>query len=215
MENMNNEILSALNWRYATKVFDPNKKISAEDWNVISESLRLAASSFGLQPWKFILVENEDLRAQMREVSWGQSQVTDSSHYLVLAYLNKIDEPYIEKFVTSIAKQRGVERETLDGYYSVMKGALIDGPRSQAIGEWAQRQTYIAMGHAMLTAALQKIDTCALEGFDPQAYDKLLGLEGTDYNAIGAIAFGYRAAEDKYQDLKKVRFENNEIFETR
>ncbi len=215
MENVNSEILKALNWRYATKAFDTNKKISNEDWSVITESIRLAASSFGLQPWKFILVENKDLRAQLREVSWGQAQVTDSSHYLVLASLNKMDEAYVEKFVSSIAEQRGVEREGLNAYYEVIKGNLIDGPRSKTIESWAQRQTYIAMGNAMLTAALQQIDTCALEGFDPSAYDKLLGLEGTDYNAVAAIAFGYRTADDKYQDLKKVRFENNEIFETR
>lgn len=213
---MNNEIINeALDWRYATKAFDKNKKISKQDWATIQDSIRLAASSFGLQPWKFILVENTKLREQLREVSWGQGQVTDCSHYLVMASLNTLDEAYIERFVKDIANTRQVERASLDGYFDVMKANLIDGPRSKTIESWAQRQTYIALGQAMLAAALLKVDTCALEGLDPQAYDKLLGLEGSQYSTIVAIALGYRSSEDKYQDLKKVRYSNEVLFETK
>lgn len=208
----NEEILKALNWRYATKVFDKDKKISDEDLHVLNESLRLAASSFGLQPWKFILVNDKETREKLREYSWGQAQVTDASHYVVLAYMTELNEEYIEKFVQSIADQRKVEREGLQGYYDVMKAALIDGPRSKTISEWAQRQTYIAMGQLLMTAAIQGIDTCAIEGIVPEEYDKILGLEGTKYKTLGTVALGYRSNEDKYKDLEKVRFSFDEVF---
>ncbi|WP_412470697.1 NAD(P)H-dependent oxidoreductase [Halobacteriovorax sp. RT-2-4] len=208
----NEEIIKALNWRYATKVFDKTKKISDEDLHVLNESLRLAASSFGLQPWKFILVNDEATRQKLREHSWGQSQVTDASHYVVLTYLTELDEEYVEKFVQSIAEQRNVERESLQGYFDVMKAALIDGPRSKTIPEWSQRQTYIAMGQLLMTAAIQGIDTCAIEGIVPEEYDKILGLEGTKYKTLGTVALGYRSDEDKYKDLEKVRFSFDEVF---
>ncbi|MFG1524613.1 NAD(P)H-dependent oxidoreductase [Halobacteriovorax sp. RZ-3] len=208
----NEEIIKALNWRYATKIFDKTKKISDEDLHVLNESLRLAASSFGLQPWKFILVNDQETREKLREHSWGQSQVTDASHYVVLAYLTELDEEYVEKFVQSIAQQRNVERESLQGYFDVMKGALIDGPRSKTIPEWSQRQTYIAMGQLLMTAAIQGIDTCAIEGIVPEEYDKILGLQGTKYKTLGTVALGYRSDEDKYKDLEKVRFSFDEVF---
>lgn len=210
---MNEQILEALDWRYATKIFDADKKINEKDWNTLVESVRLAPSSYGLQPWKFIVVENKELRAKLREVSWNQSQVTDASHYLVFTTLEKLDAQYVDKFVADIAKTRGLQAEDLAGYRDMMVGNLVEGPRSQTIDAWAQRQSYIAMGQLTLAAGLLKVDTCALEGLDPAAYDKLLGLEEGPYKTIAAVALGYRKDEDKYKDLKKVRFNQEEIFE--
>ncbi|MDD0852481.1 NAD(P)H-dependent oxidoreductase [Halobacteriovorax sp. GB3] len=210
---MNEQILEALDWRYATKIFDADKKINEKDWNTLVESVRLAPSSYGLQPWKFIVVENKELRAKLREVSWNQSQVTDASHYLVFTTLEKLDAQYVDKFVADIAKTRGLQVEDLAGYRDMMVGNLVEGPRSQTIDAWAQRQSYIAMGQLTLAAGLLKIDTCALEGLDPAAYDKLLGLEDGPYKTIAAVALGYRKDDDKYKDLKKVRFDQEEVFE--
>ncbi|WP_443135164.1 NAD(P)H-dependent oxidoreductase [Halobacteriovorax sp. GB3] len=210
---VNEQILEALDWRYATKIFDADKKINEKDWNTLVESVRLAPSSYGLQPWKFIVVENKELRAKLREVSWNQSQVTDASHYLVFTTLEKLDAQYVDKFVADIAKTRGLQVEDLAGYRDMMVGNLVEGPRSQTIDAWAQRQSYIAMGQLTLAAGLLKIDTCALEGLDPAAYDKLLGLEDGPYKTIAAVALGYRKDDDKYKDLKKVRFDQEEVFE--
>lgn len=211
----NNELITtALNWRYATKGFDASKKITETDFNVIVESLRLAPSSYGLQPWKFIIVKNPEVRQKLREVSWNQSQVTDASHYIVFTALDKLDENYVDKYITSMATQRGIAKENLAGLGKMIVGDLVNGPRSKTIDAWAQRQAYIAMGQVMFSAAIQKIDSCPLEGLDPAAYNKILGLEGTGYSTIAGVAFGYRNSEDKYQNASKVRFDVDEVFQT-
>ena len=208
---LNQQITNALQWRYATKQFDATKKIREQDWKVIQASLTQAPSSYGLQPWKFLIIQNPEIRQKLREVSWNQGQVTDSSHYVVLTYKAKMDEQHVTKFIERTAAVRGANPETLEGYKNMMIGDLVNGPRSQVIEAWAQRQTYIAMGFAMETAALLNVDTCALEGLDPQAYDKILNLEGTGYKTVAALAFGYRHADDKYQSAKKVRFEDKDV----
>ena len=122
-----------------------------------------------------------------------------------------MDQAHIEAFLQRTATVRGSDLSKMDGYKNVMLGDLVNGPRAKQIDTWAQRQTYIAMGFAMEAAALLKVDTCALEGLDPQAYDKILNLESTTYKTVAAIAFGYRHDDDKYQNLAKVRFEAKDV----
>lgn len=207
------QILEALNWRYATKMFDATKKVSEADWKVLSESLRLAPSSYGLQPWKFMIVQTPDTRKKLREVSWNQSQVTDCSHFVVLTIKDKLDQADVEKFIQKTASTRGLEASALEGYKNMMIGDVVNGPRSQIAKWWAQRQSYIAMGFLMETAALMKIDTCPLEGLDSAAYDKILGLEGSGYSTVAAVAVGYRHPEDKYAGAKKVRFDSTDVIQ--
>ncbi|MBY0553088.1 NAD(P)H-dependent oxidoreductase [bacterium] len=212
MPRVDNEVLfSQMNWRYACKKFDSTKKIRTEDWNILAETLRLSASSYGLQPWKFIVVQDTELRKQLLPLSWGQTPVTDASHFVVLTYKEKMDEAHIAKFIDQNAKTRGVDATTLDGYKNMMIGDLVKGPRAEVINWWAQRQTYIAMGSFLTTAALMEIDTLPMEGLDPAGYDKVLGLEGSGYKTVAAIACGYRSADDKYQHAKKVRFDINDV----
>lgn len=216
MSQVDNEtIIKQLNWRYACKKFDPTKIVREADWNVLAESLRLAASSYGLQPWKFILVQNPEIRKQLLPLSWGQSPVTDASHFVVLTYKEKLDEEHIAKFIDQTAKVRGMDPASLAGYQQLMINDLVIGPRSQTINWWAQRQTYIAMGNFLTIAALMEIDTLPMEGLDPIGYDKVLGLEGSGYKTIAAIACGYRAEDDKYQTLKKVRFDMKDVLDYR
>ena len=212
MSKVDNEVLHAqLNWRYACKKFDPTKKIREADWNILAESLRLSASSYGLQPWKFIVVQDPEIRIQLLPLSWGQTPVTDSSHFVVITYKEKMDETHIEKFITETAKVRGTDTASLAGYKDMMVGDLVKGPRAQVINWWAQRQTYIAMGTLLTTAAMMEIDTLPMEGLDPAAYDKVLGLEGTGWKTVAAVACGYRSADDKYQNAKKVRFDIKDV----
>ncbi|MFM7880778.1 MAG: NAD(P)H-dependent oxidoreductase [Microcystis panniformis] len=205
------EILEKLQWRYAVKKFDPSKKISEADWFVLEESLRLAPSSYGLQPWKFIVVQDAKIRAALTPVSWNQTQVEDCSHYVVLATLTKIEVAYVEKFVAKIAQVRELDVASLENYKNLMVSDLVNGPRSAIVQWWSQRQSYIAMGMLMETAALLDIDACPLEGIEPAAYDRILQLEGSGYAAVAAVALGYRSLEDKYQLLKKVRFDRDEV----
>lgn len=216
MAHVSNEtILKQLNWRYACKKFDTTKKISDADWNVLVESLRLSASSYGLQPWKFIVVQDPEIRKQLLPLSWGQTPVTDCSHFIVFTYKEKMDEPHIEKHIQQMANVNKIEVSSLDKYKNVIVKDLVVGPRSETIQWWAQRQTYIAMGTLLTTAALMEIDTLPMEGLSPVEYDKVLKLEGTGWRTVAAVACGYRAADDKYQFGKKVRFDADEILEIR
>lgn len=211
---MNEQILKALDWRYAVKVFDSNKKISDKEFHTLKESLRLSPSSYGLQPWKFIVVENKDVREKLKAVSWNQTQVTDASHYIVFTALDKIDEDYVAKYVKDMADTRDLPMESLKPFHDLMVKNIVEGGQKKNFGAWAQRQAYIAMGQLTLASALLNVDTCCLEGLSGSDYDKILDLENSPYKTVAAVALGYRSADDKYQGLKKVRFPENEIFKT-
>jgi nitroreductase len=208
-------LLEQLNWRYATKKFDPTKKISPADWAVIEQALVLTPSSYGLQPWKFIVVTDPALKAKLRPASWNQSQVEDCSHLVVLTAKQDITEADVDRFVARIAEVRGIAAETLAGYKGYMMGDLVKGPRHAIIHEWAARQTYIALGNLMTSAAMVGVDACPFEGIEPAKYDEILGLKGTGYTTISACPLGYRAEDDKYAAIPKVRFEAKDVVEHR
>ncbi len=208
-------LLQQLSWRYATKKFDATKKISAQDWSVLEEALVLTASSYGLQPWKFIVVTDQALKAKLRPASWNQSQVEDCSHLVVFAAKQDVTEADVDRFVARIAEVRGVTIESLAGYKGFMMGDLVNGARHAIIGEWAARQSYIAMGNLLTSAALLGIDACPFEGIEPAKYDEILGLKGTGYATISACPVGYRAADDKYASTPKVRFDAKDIVDHR
>lgn len=212
MSNVDNEIIhKQLNWRYACKKFDSTKVIREQDWNILLESLRLSASSYGLQPWKFIVVQTPDIRKQLQDQSYGQTPVSEASHFVVLTYKETLDEDHINRHIAETAKTQQVSPSVLEPFKNMMVGDLIKGPRSETIRWWAQRQVYIAMGSLLTTAALMEIDTLPMEGLNAAGYDKILGLEGTGYKTLAAIACGYRSTEDKYQHSKKVRFPASDV----
>ena len=208
-------LLQQLNWRYATKKFDPAKKISAADWAVIEEALILTASSYGLQPWKFIIVTDPALKAKLRPASWNQSQVEDCSHLVVFTAKQDITEADLDRFVARTAEVRGSTVESLAGYKGFMMGDLVKGARHAVIHEWAARQTYIAMGNLLTSAALLGIDACPFEGIEPAKYDEILGLKGTGYATVSACPVGYRADDDKYASAPKVRFAAKDLIDRR
>ncbi len=207
------ELISTLNWRYATKTFDSQKKIDADTWAKIEEALRLAPSSYGLQPYKFLTIENPDLRAKLKEQSWNQTQVTDASHLVVFAIRKSIDEQYVTNFIQNASTLRNIDINSLDGYKNMMIANVVKGLDATSFQAWASRQAYIALGQAMVSSALLKIDTCALEGLNPSAYDDILGLESKGLKTVVACAFGYRSADDKYASFPKVRLSSENIFE--
>lgn len=208
-------LLQQLNWRYATKKFDPTKKISTADWAVIEQALILTPSSYGLQPWKFIVVTDPALKAKLRPASWNQSQVEDCSHLVVLTAKLDITLADVDHFIERTAEVRGVSIESLAGYKGYMVGDLVTGPRHAIIHEWAARQTYIALGNLMTAAALLGVDACPFEGIEPVKYDEILGLKGTGYATISACPLGYRADDDKYASAPKVRFEAKDVVDHR
>jgi nitroreductase len=208
-------LISALNWRYATKVFDPARKISSKDLDTLLQSLVLTPSSFGLQPYRFLVVTDPALKARLREASWGQSQITDCSHLVVFLARQQMTEADVDHYIQRIAKVRGDQPENLAGYRSMIVGTLVTGPRSASVPEWAARQAYIALGQFMAAAAMLGLDTCPMEGLDPKKYDEILGLEATPFRTVVACPVGYRAEADKYASLAKVRFPVEELVEIR
>lgn len=208
---MNSNITTSLQWRYAVKRFDASKKISAQDWETLESSLVLSPSSYGLQPWKFLVVETPSLREQLRPVSWNQSQVTEASHYVVFLSRDVVTEEHVKEYVEDMAKTRGITREALKGFEDMLNNNIVNGKKGTELLHWTQRQAYIAMGFLLETAALLKIDSTPMEGFDPAAYDKILKLEGSGWKSVAAVALGYRHAEDQLQFAKKVRFPKEKI----
>ena len=199
------QLLASLEWRYATKAFD-TRKLPDATWAALEESLRLAPSSYGLQPWKFIVVNDPALRAKLRPVSWNQSQVTDASHLVVFARRTEVTEADVNEFFNQMVSERGADATKLEPYRQMMLGGVVNGKDAAGQKEWAARQLYIALGQLMGAAAAMAIDTCALEGIDPAAYTDILGLQGTGYEVVVACAVGYRSAEDKFAGMKKIRF---------
>lgn len=206
-------LLETLGARYATKMFDSTAKISAEDMHTLTEALRLAPSSYGLQPWQFIVVDTPATRTALRAASWNQSQVEDASHFVVFTTLRNVDVAHVEKYIASTAATRSLPVEALSGYRDMMVNAVANNTTLNHLA-WTQRQTYIAMGFVGLSAAMLGIDTCMLEGISPVDYDKILGLEGTPYTTVAAIALGYRHADDKTAHAAKSRFSADEVIKT-
>jgi len=203
-------LLDALHFRYATKRFDAAKKIDPETWSALEQSLILTPSSFGLQPWKFLVITDPAIREQLLAHTWGQRQVTDCSHLVVMAVHKAVDVAYIDKFIARTAEVRGVSVESLAGYRNMMAGAT-----SMMTPEWAARQAYIALGQFMLAAAVLGVDTCPMEGFIPAQYDELLGLEAQGLTTAVLCPAGYRSAECKYASLAKVRWAAEDVIEQR
>jgi nitroreductase len=201
--------LEHLNWRYATKKYDTTKKLSAEQLHLITEALRLAPSSFGLQPWKFIHVTSPELRVQLSAAAWGQPQVTEASDLFVLCSMNALDDAHIDRQVASAAKARGVEPEVLAGYSQMMKGSVA--ARAAILGEWNARQVYIALGVALTVAAENQIDASPMEGFDPQKFDEILGLAQLGVTSRVMLALGFRSSEDKDQSVPRARFAKEDV----
>jgi len=210
-----NALIEALRWRYATKVFDPAKPISPEVWEALEDALVLSPSSYGLQPYHFVVVKDPALRAELRKVSWNQAQVEEASHLVVLTYHRKMDMAWTDAFLDRVVEVRGVAKESLAGYRKAIQGDIVEGPRAAVSDEWAAKQVYIAFGNLMTSAALLGVDTCPLEGLDPAAYDRILGLEETPWKTVAALVLGYRAEGDKYATLPKVRFPKETLIEYR
>lgn len=205
------DLLDSLRWRYATKKFDPARKIPAEQWAALEQALVLTPSSYGLQPWKFMVVTDPALKAKLRPASWNQAQIEDCSHLVVFLAKKDITEADLDRFIARTAEVRSATPESLTAYKGYMMGDLVNGPRHAIIGEWAARQVYIALGNFMTCAALLGIDTCPMEGLEPAKYDQILGLEEGAYRTLAACPAGYRAQDDKYASLPKVRFAPQDV----
>jgi nitroreductase len=219
MSNLNpSELLQALEWRYVTKIFDPAKKIPADTWQTLERARVLTPTSYGLQPYQFLVINDPAMRAELLPHSWGQRQVVDASHFIVLAAKNKMTEADVDKLLQRMVEVRKMPAEALTkkdsqlaAYRGMMLGDVVNGPRGKIAHEWATRQTYIALGNLLACAAVLGVDACPMEGFVPAEYDRILNLNGSGYAAVVACALGYRSPDDKYAKLPKVRYDAKEV----
>lgn len=207
------ELVQSLKWRYAVKQFDPARKIPAETWKALEESLVLTPSSYGMQPWKFLVITNQELREKLVPHSWNQRQVADCSHLVVMLSKTRVSSGDVDALIARTREIQGGSEERLLFYQKMIVSDIVEGPRAQYSGEWAARQAYIALGQLMLAAATLGVDTCPMEGFVPAKYDEILELEGTGWTTTVLCPCGYRAATDLYAKLPKVRFESSKIIE--
>jgi len=209
------ELIQNLKWRYAVKQFDPTRKIPDETWAALEQSLVLTPSSYGLQPWKFLIITNQALREKLVPHSWNQRQVADCSHLVVMLAKTRVSTADVRAWVEQIAQVRGGSADQLSAYEKMMVGDIVEGPRAQHASEWAARQVYIALGQLMLAAASLNIDTCPMEGFVPAKYDEILELAGTDWTTTVLCPCGYRSRDDKNSKRIKVRFDAPQVIEHR
>lgn len=200
-------------WRYATKKFDATKKVSDNDLASLKEAIQLSASSFGLQLYKVIIVENPEIRAQLQPASWGQTQIVDASHLLVFANQTKFDDTDVDAYISNATKTRNLPEGSLSGFGDYMKGALANMPEDLR-PNWTAKQTYIALSNLLNAAAELKIDVTPIEGFIPTQYNEILGLDKLNLNAVVVAAVGYRHIEDDTQHYAKVRKSNENLFLT-
>lgn len=206
-------ILAQLNWRYAVKKFDSSRKIPADVWAAIERATQLAPSSYGLSPWRFLVIETPAIRAQLRPASWNQSQITDASHMVVFCRKRTMTPADIDRFVKRICDVRGVPESAVADYKKMMLGSFTNPPLNdpKVVDVWSSRQVYIALGFFLQTCALLGVDACPMEGFEPEKYDQILNLAGTDWASTVVATAGYRAADDWLAPLKKVRFPESEV----
>ena len=206
------DLLKQLHWRYAVKKFDASRKIPADLWQTLEDALVLSPSSFGLQPWKFFVVKNPDIRKKLQGVAWNQSQIVDASHLVVFAAKKNLNAEDVRRFISLIADVRKVAKESLAPYQGMMEGFAAKPPMD--INEWAARQVYIALGNFLTSAAVLGVDACPMEGFDRAKFDDILGLDKKGYATAVLATAGYRAADDKYAEAPKVRYPKSQVIET-
>lgn len=204
-------LLDALNWRYATKKFDPAKKIADDVWRALEQALVLTPSSIGLQPWKFFVVTAPEMKARLQAVSYRQAQIADCSHLVAIAVRRGIDAEHVDRHIARMVEVTGTTVEALAKFRAMTMKNLDRARAAGTLDAWQEHQVFIALGQFIASAALLGVDTCPMEGIEPDKYDEILGLSGTNYATAVACAAGYRLPDDKYATMKKVRFKTEDV----
>ncbi len=205
------DLVDRLTWRYATRKFDTAKKIPADVWAALEQSLLLSPSSFGLQPWAFVVVSDRSAREKLVAASWNQKQIVDASHLVVVAIRKNIKASDADRLIDRIAEVRKVPRSSLEGFRQTMVGFLGNPPGGFKIDEWSARQAYLALGTFLTSCAAMGVDACPIDEIQPAEYDRILGLGKQGLGTVCAVAAGYRAADDASAGLAKVRFPAEQV----
>ena len=197
-------VLSQLKWRYATKQFDATKTLSKEQITLLKDAFNLTATSYGLQTLSLIVVSNPDLRVQLREHAYNQPQVTDASHLLVIGIQDDITDLDIDAHFENVKDIRNTPETVISPFRTRLKD-MMKGMSKTERQQWSKHQAYITLGNLMTVCAVEGIDACPMEGFDPEAFDKLLNLEAHNLKAVLLLPVGFRSEQDPFATMKKVR----------
>ncbi len=204
-------LIEDLNWRYATKRMN-GQKVPQEKVDYILDAIRLAPTSYGLQPFSILVVESEELRKKIQPVAYDQPQILEASHLLIFAAWDDVTEVHITAYINDIAATRGIPAEALQGFHNTMVGTVQRLTQEQRFN-WAAKQAYIALGTALAAAAEQKVDATPMEGFDPLGLDVLLDLKSKSLRSVAIMTLGYRdEANDQLVHAKKVRRAKEQLF---
>ena len=198
------DVLEHMKWRYAVKKFDSERMLPEEKVERLKEAFNLTATSYGLQPITLLVLKNKALQRQLIVHSFNQKQVVQASHILVICIKDRIDREYISKYFDQIKKIRNVSEELLEPF----KNDLVDSFSKKDVMEiqnWSTNQAYLAMGNLLTVCAMEKIDSCPMEGFEPEAYDRILNLKEKGLTSVLVMPIGYRADDDMFAGFKKVR----------
>lgn len=206
-------VIDNYNWRYATKKFDPSKKVSNSNIESIKESITLAPTSYGLQLFKVFVVENQEIKEKLRKASFNQSQISDASHTFIFCNYTKVLESDIDMYIKNKSIIQNKPLSEIKGYGDFLKKTLLK-KNDDEISIWATNQVYIALSHLMTYCCSIQVDSCPIEGFESSKYNQILKLKGSNLNSTVVAAVGYRSIEDLSQFEKKIRKSNDELFET-
>ncbi|RAJ08993.1 NAD(P)H-dependent oxidoreductase [Arenibacter echinorum] len=206
-------LIDHLNWRYATKMFDPKRKVSKQDLEFLKEAIRLSVSSYGLQLYKVLIIENDEIRAALRKASWDQSQITDASQLFVFCNYTLDYDRHVDDYVERIITTQGNSSDGIKQYGESIKTSIAKMSAEER-KSWSEKQTYLALNNLLIACAELKIDACPMEGYDNQAYNQILGLDELGLNATVIAPVGYRSASDKSQNRLKIRKTKEELFQT-
>lgn len=197
-------IIESLQWRYATKKFDDSKSLTNNQIDTLKKAFNLTATSYGLQPIKLVVVNDKKIQEQLVEHSWNQQQVVQASHILVICIQDQLDENDIEKYFALVKEIRNTPDEILNPFKNYLKEDVSKKTQKELV-PWMKNQAYIALGNLMTVAAIEKIDSCPMEGFNPEKYDEILKLDQHNLKSVLVLPVGFRAEDDYMKDLKKVR----------
>ncbi len=193
-----------LSWRSAIKNYDSNKKLTSSQVELLTEAARMAPTSYGLQPIGLLQIDNPALREKLQAAAYNQPQLTEASHVFVLTARTEITQKDIDSFIQATAEQRSVDSSSLDGLRDMMSQSLLSRT-AEAQAHWAAKQAYLVLGTMLTVAAINNIDTTPMEGFDVAQADEILNLKETGFTSIVILTAGFRAVEDRYSKLPKVR----------
>ena len=204
------QVLDSLRWRYAVKKFDDGKIVPEEKIDTIKEAFNLTASSYGLQPFKLVVIKNKEIQNQLVEHSWNQKQVTQASHVLVMTVPKSYSTEEVSSYFNRVKNIRNTPDEIINPFQEFLTNTVASKSQEELLS-WNKNQAYLAMGNLLTVCALEEIDSCPMEGFIPEKYDEVLGLEGQNLTSVLVLPIGYRAEDDYMKSQKKVRKNLEEV----